>query len=190
MGEHSVRKNQGRTAARAVVLGAVASAVLTAGVLPAAAVENSKSNTRRVSIGTLKVGFKDTWRGAGQRTWTLDSSTASASWKRNSAGPVSSYTIKLSDGICFNKYGIGSVSVGGGGLSPGGIGGEDDCGGGVYAGDKNSAVVANHGRVIGRGNPYGRWIWVSHTATASMKYGNTHYDVNAYRRTSPIGGTV
>lgn len=185
-----MRKNQRRTAARAVVLGAFASAVLAASVLPAAAVENSKSNTRKVSIGTLKVGFKDTWRGTGMKTWTIDSSKASASWTRNAAGPVASYTIKLSDGICFNKYGMGSVSVGGGGLSPGSIGGEDDCGAGVYQGDKNSSVVADHGKVIGRGNPYGRWIWVSHSATASMKYGNTHYDVSAFRRSSPIGGTV
>ncbi|MGW3243324.1 hypothetical protein [Streptomyces sp. NPDC001070] len=50
----------------------------------------------------------------------------------------------------------------------------------MYQGDPNSSVVADHGR----------WIWVNHSATASMKYGNTHYDVNAYRRNSPVGGTV
>ncbi|MFI7408195.1 hypothetical protein ACIBU0_05950 [Streptomyces sp. NPDC049627] len=179
-----------RRAVRAAVLAVTGAAMLATSALPASAVTNSSSKTRQVSIGKLTVSFHDSWRGAGQRTWTIDSSKASASWKRTSAGPVANYTIKLSDGICFNKYGIGGVSVGGGGLSPGSIGSDDDCGTGVYQGDKNSSVVANHGQVVGRGNVYGRWIWVSHTATASMKYGNTYYDVTAYRRTSPVGGTV
>ncbi|MGX4690307.1 hypothetical protein [Streptomyces sp. JNUCC 63] len=176
--------------ARAAVIGALSSALMAVGALPAAAYSHSGSGTRGVSIGTLKVSFTDTWRGAGQATWTLDSSKASASWSTKAAGPVASYSIKLSDGICFNKYGIGGVNVTGGGLSPGSIGGESDCGTGVYQGSKNSPVTANHGKVVGRGNVYGRWIWVSHTATASMKYGNTYYDVNAYKRSSPVGGSV
>lgn len=183
-------KNRQRYIARTAVLATVGTAVLATSVLPANAVTNKASKTRQVSIGKLSVSFKDTWKKAGLKTWTINSSKASASWKRSSEGPVASYTLKLSDGICFNKYGIGGVSVGGGGLSPGSVGNDDDCGTGVYQGDKNSSVTADHGRVVGRGNAYGRWIWVSHSATVSMKYGNTYYDVTAYRRTSPIGGTV
>ncbi|MCX4824375.1 hypothetical protein OG883_31875 [Streptomyces sp. NBC_01142] len=168
----------------------MSTAVVAAGVVPAAAYSHSKSNTRRVSLGTLKVSFGDTWRGAGQKTWTIDSSKASASWKQNAAGPHAGYTLKLSDGICFDKYGMGGVSVSGGKLSSGSIGTDDDCGSGVYQGSANSSVNVDHGKVIGRGNVYGRWLWVSHTATASMQYGNTYYDVTAYKRSSPIGGSV
>ncbi|WNI30413.1 hypothetical protein [Streptomyces sp. ITFR-6] len=185
-----MRINSHCVSTKAALVGVLSAAVLAAGAIPASAYTNTELKTRKVSVGNLRVGFKDTWKGTGMKTWTLDKSSAAAEWVQKASRPHLAYTIKLTDGICFNKYGIGSVSVSGSGLSPGGVGGEDDCGAGVYQGDKNKSVKADHGKVIGRGNAYGRWIWVSHSATASMKYGSTYYDVNAYHRSSPVGGSV
>lgn len=146
--------------------------------------------SRSVSLGTLRGSFTDSWSGTGMSTWTLTSSRSNVNWTQTRSGPVPGHTLSISDEICFSKYGFGGVSVSGGGLAPGGLGTETGCSSGSASSSwGQSSFTWDHGQVVGRGNPYGRWLWVRHSMAGTMCMGNC-YDIYAYRRSSPIGGTV
>jgi hypothetical protein len=139
--------------------------------------------------GKLRVAFWDAHHGPGRSTWTLDYSRASVRFYFN--GPIAPGNIqmRLHSEICFSQYGFGSVSVGGGiGLS---AGTESSCASGDFDGRSDVRhVTVDHGSIVGRGNSYGRWLWVSHKVTGVMRLYDKWYTVEAYRRTGPTGGTV
>jgi hypothetical protein len=179
----------GKLVKSAVIMLAVGGVVANLGSSSAYAWESSRANSSSVAGGALNVSFRDTWAGTGQVTWTIDTSTSKANWAFT--GPVvGERQMTLRDEFCFSKYGIDSVSVGGGGISPGGITGQKDCGTRTGTSPVNNPTVGNNGQVIGRGNVYGRWIWVSHRAQAQLRLGTNNYFVEAYRKAGPLGGDI
>lgn len=171
---------------RAIAVLATATALACVAPAAAYAYSSSASNQRAAAGGTLRASFTDTWQGAGISTWTLDTSRSSASW--TFVGPTAPGSVRMSvrDTICFSKYGLGDISLGGPSLTQVGNCGTDD----TSAQTDSRSVTNNLDRTVGRGNNYGRWLWVSHSAAGKLTYYSSGYTVEAYRRTSPIGGTV
>lgn len=156
----------------------------------AAAVTETGSASAPAGRGTLKVSFTDRWAGAGQSTWTIDSSRSAAEWVFVGPMALGQVQLTLVDEYCFAKYGLDSVSVSGSGISPGGVSAQRDCGTRRGTAAPDARNVTNSGNVVGRGNPYGRWLWMQHRSQASIRIGSANYFVEAYDRSAPLGGNV
>jgi hypothetical protein len=96
---------------------------------------------------------------------------------------VGSVRMSLTDVICFSKYGVGDISTGGPSLTQ-----QGNCASDQTAAATDSRSVSNNlDGLVARGNSYGRWLWVSHSAVGKLTYYSSGYSVEAYKRVTPIG---
>ena len=168
----------------AVSLSAVAAGM---GPAQAAAVEykSSGANQKNIALGHVGVSFYDKWTTPATASWKFKEMWSNTRYETTKQGPHA-YTWKLTlqDTICASKYGIGDISFSG----PPGVSQEGNCFSVETDGDANDRqIIHDLDGAVARGNSYGRWLWVSHTSGASMKYGATKAFTEAYRKSTPVG---